>query len=79
MRAIFFLFLLVLNFGPPFGWGYTKAPFWTAILWAVTMAVGAVGTGWRDRGRGVTRSLIVGTLFASVWCVPAYLIGRWLA
>src|ERR1039458_378590 len=78
MSVFLLLVFLALDFGPPFAWGYTGAPAWTSLIWSVVMAVGAVTTGWRAPQRGMFISLLIGTCFAAIWCVPGFFLGRWM-
>ena len=74
----FAIFMLVLSFGPPFYFGHIRAPFWTAILWSAVISFELVAGGWRAPMGGFLGSLLAGTAFAAVWCVPTFFIGKLL-
>ena len=76
MPRIVLLLLLLLNFGPPFYWGFVGAGILAPLLWSVGMATFAIGTDWRAPGRGILGSAFVGMCFAIVANVPIYFIGR---
>jgi len=71
----FLAILIGLHFAPPFFWGLNGVSAKAAIAWAVFMAAEAVFSGWRAPQRGFVFSFFIGTVFASLWCVPAYYLG----
>lgn len=76
MPSVVFLLFLLLNFGPPFYWGFVGAGILAPLLWSVGMAMFAIGTDWRAPGRGVLGSALLGLCFATLANVSIYFIGR---
>jgi hypothetical protein len=75
MRVIFPI-LMAISFAPPLYFGHIRAQFWTAILWSAVMSIETVYGGWRAPKGGTAGSLVIGTSFAALWCIPTYWLGR---
>lgn len=77
LKATFFA-VMAISFVPPFLFGHIGAPFWTVILWSAVISVETVFGGWRAPKGGFVGSVLIGTGFAALWCLPTFFIGKML-
>lgn len=73
---LFVLILMGISLVPPFLFGHSGAPFWSALVWCATLSVEAIWSGWRAPRGGIIGSLLFGLVPAALWCVPTYWLGR---
>jgi len=77
MKALFII-LMAVSFAPPAIFGHIGAPFWTAVVWSAVISAETVFGGWRAPKGGIVGSLLVGTGFAALWCIPTFFVGKML-